>query len=167
MKHEVQNTFPINTSLQMVYFLWFRIFVPHSVVKEDSLLLETLNHVRKGNFAKACHDLPIGRSLSIKVEKEGNTERWNYWGGVMDYKLFPELFQSSGKMQLIWGNCSKMGMNCPLHDFFQKKSTDWRMRKLHIVTKPKLTIQETIYNCHGMDKVHARERKIIIVQRMA
>ena len=113
---------------------------PHSVVEKDLLLLQTLNNVRKGNFAKARHDLLIGRSLPIKVEKVGNTERWNCWGDVMEYKPFPELFQSPGKMQLIWGNCSKMGENCPLPYFFQKKSKDWRMRKLHIVTNPKVTI---------------------------
>ena len=69
----------------------------------------------------------------------------------MDYKPFPELFQSPGKMQLIWGNFSKMGENFTLHNFFQKKSTHWRMRKLHIVSNPKVTIQETIFHCHGMD----------------
>ena len=59
----------------MVYFLWFRRFVPHSVVEKDSLLLETVNNVRKDNFAKAHHDLLMGRSLPINVEKVGNTER--------------------------------------------------------------------------------------------
>jgi len=54
-------------------------------------------------------------------------------------------------MQLIYGNCSKMGENSPLHDFFQKKSKDWRMQKLHIAKNPKVTIQETINNCHGTD----------------
>ena len=103
IQYDVQNTCSIDTSLQMIFFLWFRGFVPHSVVEKDSLLLETLNNVRKGNFAKVHHDLLIGRSLQIKVEKEGNTERWNCWGDVMDYKPFPELFQSPGKMQLIWG----------------------------------------------------------------
>ncbi len=58
----------------MVCFLWFRSFVPHSVVEKDSLLLETLNNVRNGNFAEARHDLLIERSLLIKVEKEGKTE---------------------------------------------------------------------------------------------
>ncbi len=75
IQYDVFNTFSIDTSLQMTFFLWIRTFVPHSVVEKDSLLLETLNNVRKGNFAKACLDLLIGRSLPIKVEKEGNTER--------------------------------------------------------------------------------------------
>ena len=75
MKYEVHNTCPIDTSLQMVYFLWFRRFVPHSFVEKDSLLLEILNNVRKGDFAKACDDLLIERSLPIKVEKVGITER--------------------------------------------------------------------------------------------
>ncbi len=93
----------------------------------------------------------IVRLLPINVEMVGNTERWNFWGDVMDYKPFPELFQSPGKMQLIWGNCSKMVENCPFHDFFQKKSKDWRMRKLHMITNLKVKIQETIYYCWGMD----------------
>ncbi len=150
MKYEVQNTCPIDTSLQMVYFLWFRRFVTHSVVEKDSLLLEILNHVRKDNFAKAHHDLLIGRSLPIKVEKEGNTKRWNCWGEIMEYKPFPVLFRAPGNMQLIWGNFSKMGGNSPLHDFFQKNQQigEWES---YINTNPIVTIQETIYNCHGMD----------------
>ncbi len=128
----------------MVYFLLFRRFVLHSVVEEDSLLLETLNNVRKGDFAKVCHDLLMGRLLPSKVEKVGNTERWKCWGDIMDYKPFPVLSQSPDKIQLIWGNGSEMGENCPLQDFFQKTSKDCRMRKLHIITSPKVTIQETI-----------------------
>ncbi len=58
----------------MVYFLWFRRFLPHSVAEKDSLIIETLNNVRKGNFAKALDDVLVGRSLPIKVEKEGNTK---------------------------------------------------------------------------------------------
>ena len=103
IKYEVPSTCPIDTSLQMVNFLWFRRFVPHSIMEKDSLLIETLNNVRKCNFAKARHDLLIRRSLQFKVEKRGNTERWNCWGDAMDYKPLPELFQSPGKMQLIWG----------------------------------------------------------------
>ena len=77
----------------------------------------------------------------------------------MDYKPFPELFPSPVKMQLIWGNFSKIRENFTLHNFFQKKSTDWRMRKLHILTNPKATIQETIYNCHGTDLSPCRREK--------
>ncbi len=40
--YDVSNTCPIDTALQMVLFLWFRGFVPHSVVEKDSLLLQTM-----------------------------------------------------------------------------------------------------------------------------
>jgi len=90
IQYDVQNTCSIDTNLQMIFFLWIRGLVPHSFVEKDSLLLETLYNVRKGNFAKARHNLLIGRSLPIKVKKEGKTESWNCWGGFMDYKSFPE-----------------------------------------------------------------------------
>ena len=95
-------------------------------------------------LSKAHHDFPIKRSLPIKVEMEQNSERWNCRGDFMDYKPVPELFKSHGKMLLIYGNCLKMGENYPLHYFFQKRSKDWRMQKLHIVTDPNMIIQETI-----------------------
>ena len=85
----------------MVYYFWFREFVPHSAVKKDPLLLETLNNIRKGIFAKALHDFMIGRSPPINVEKEGNIERWDCWGDLEATKSFPQLFQSPGKMHLI------------------------------------------------------------------
>ena len=52
---------------------------------------------------------------------------------------------------MIWGNCSKMGENCPFHDFFQKKSTYLRLSKiLNLIKGPKETIQELIYNYCGI-----------------
>ena len=33
------------------------------------------------------------------------------------------------------------------------------MRKLHIVTNPKVTVKETIYNCHGMDVSPCKREK--------
>ena len=53
IQYDVQNTCSIDTSLQMIFFLWIRGFVPNSVVEKDSLLLETLNNVRKGKYNKA------------------------------------------------------------------------------------------------------------------
>ncbi len=42
----------------------------YSFVEKDSLLLETPNNVRKGDYGKAHHDLLLRRSLKIKVEKK-------------------------------------------------------------------------------------------------
>ena len=69
IQYDVQNTCSIDTSLQMIFFLWIRGFVPYSVVKKDSLLLENLNNVRKDEFNKARHDFLLGKALPKKVEK--------------------------------------------------------------------------------------------------
>jgi hypothetical protein len=45
----------------MVYFLWFRGFVPHSVVETDSLLLQTMIHIRNQNYDQTRHT-PIHHS---------------------------------------------------------------------------------------------------------
>jgi len=98
---------------------------------------------------KARHDFLSGKGLPKKVEKVGNKEYWNCWSPSCDNQPFPELLNVPGIMQMIWGNCSKMGENCPFHDFLQKKSTDLRLLKKLIFTKgPKETIQELIYNYH-------------------
>ena len=135
----------------MIFFLWIREFVPHSVVEKDSLLLETLNNVRKGEFNKTQHDFLLRKALPKKVEKVGNKEYWNCWSNFSDNQPFSELFNVPGIMQKIRGNCSKMGENCPFHDFFQKKSKDLRLlKKLNLTKSPKETIQEIIYNYRGI-----------------
>ena len=57
--YDVYNTCPIDTALQMVYFLWFRGFVPHSVVEKDPLLLQTMIHIRIQNYDQARHEFQI------------------------------------------------------------------------------------------------------------
>jgi len=104
IQYDVQNTCSIDTSLQMIFFLWIRGFVPHSVVEKDSLLLETLNNVRKGEYNKTRHDFLLGKALPKKVEKVGNKEYWNCWSPFSDNQPFPELFNAPGIMQMIWGN---------------------------------------------------------------
>jgi len=47
----------------MIFFLWIRGFVAHSVVEKDSLLLEALNCIRRGDFDKARHDVLSERSF--------------------------------------------------------------------------------------------------------
>ena len=156
--YDVSNTCCFDTQLQMVYYIWFRGFLPHLVVNKDPLLLEALNNIRKGNSAKARHDLMIGRSVPVKVEKEGNIERWNCWGQLDETKPYPELFRSPGKMHLIWGHCSKMGENCPLHEFFQKKRTDWKRKTLRFPANRNATIQETLLKCDAPSKPCRRDK---------
>ena len=79
IQYDVQKTCSIDTSLQMRFFLWIRGFVSHSVVEKDSLLVQTLNNVRKGKYNKARHDFLLGKALPKKVEKVGNKECWNSW----------------------------------------------------------------------------------------
>ena len=143
IQYDVQNTCSIDTSLHMIFFLWIRGFVPHSVVEKVSILLETLNNVRKGEYNKAQHDFLLRKALPKKVEKVGNKVYWNCWSPFWDNKPVPELFNTPCIMQMIWGNCSKMGENCPFHDFFQKKSTDLVFLKmLNLMKGPKETVQE-------------------------
>ena len=81
----------------MIFFLWIRGFVAHSVVEKDSLLLEALNCIRKGDFDKACHDvlserifhdLLLGENLQKRVVKNGTIGKWNCWGDWTDYRPF-------------------------------------------------------------------------------
>ena len=55
----------------MIYFLWLRQFVPHSIVEKDSLLLKALNNVRKRDYNKARHELIVERSLPHTVDVSG------------------------------------------------------------------------------------------------
>jgi hypothetical protein len=54
--YDVHNTCPIDTALQMVFYLWFRGFVLRSVVEKDSLLLQTMIHIRNQNYDQARHE---------------------------------------------------------------------------------------------------------------
>ncbi len=151
VRYHVVNTCPIDTSLQMIYFLWLRQFVPHSIVEKDSLLLKALNNVRKRDYNKARHEVIVERSLPHRVDVCGNVENWNCEGDFMDYKAFPSLFKSNGPIYMTWGDCSKMGENCPFHNYFQYQSrrsmTVKSKPKLHFMPDPrkKETFQERIY----------------------
>ena len=81
----------------MIFFLWIRGFVAHSVVEKDSLLLEALNCIRKGDFDKALHEVLserlfldplLGENLQKRVVKNENIEKWNCWGHWTDYRPF-------------------------------------------------------------------------------
>ncbi len=56
----------MDTTLQMIFFLWFRGFVPHSVVEKDSLLLQTMIHIRDKNYDQA------DMSFKYKISYQGN-----------------------------------------------------------------------------------------------
>lgn len=154
--YNVVSTCAIDTNLQMIYFLWFRGFVPHSVMEKDSLLIKTLNLIKNQNYDKARHELLISdRSFTRKISRrEGNQEYWDCTGVFLDNRPFPELFRSSGPVQTIWGKCSKMDDKCPLHTFFQTRSKPLRdaSRKLfHFNFSPQQTIQERIREYYGVD----------------
>lgn len=57
--YDVSNTCAMDTALQMIFFLWFRGFVPHSVVEKDSLLLQTMIHIRDKNYDQARHEFQV------------------------------------------------------------------------------------------------------------
>ncbi len=149
--------------------------MPHSVVEKDSLLLEALNCIRKGDFNKARHDVLSERSfqddpvlvesLRKRVVKIGNIEKWSCWGSILDYRPFPVLFQSHGVRQLIWGACSKLGENCPLHKHFEAKSQHRNQPKrqvLHIGYVKDLTIQQSIFYHIGSDERPCKRRRDLI-----
>ena len=60
--YDVSNTCTMDTALQMIFFLWFRGFVPHSVVEKDSLLLQTMIHIRDKNYDQARHEFQVQKS---------------------------------------------------------------------------------------------------------
>ena len=161
----------------MIFFLWIRGFVAHSVVEKDSLLLEALNCIRRGDFDKARHDVlsersfeddpVIVESLQKRVVKIGNKEKWSCWGNILDYRPFPVLFQAHGGRQLIWGACSKLGENCPLHKYFEAESklhSQPRMRKLYIGYVKDSTIQQSIFVHIGMNERPCKRKKTIIYE---
>ena len=67
-------------------------------MEQDSLLLEALNCIRRGDFDKARHDVlserivhdpQLGKNLRERVVKNENIEKWNCWGDWTDYRPFP------------------------------------------------------------------------------
>ena len=156
--YDVTNTCPIDTSLQMIYFLWLRGFVPHSIVENDSLLCKSLNAIRKRKYDQVRHELILEMSLKHKVHAYGNEEHWNCQGDIRDFRIFhTSLFRSNGPIYTTWGDCSKLGENCPFHNYYQFESRRRESRmnnparsklKLIFAIYPELanlTLQERIY----------------------
>ena len=153
--YDVSNTCPIVTTLQMVFFVWFRGFVPHSVVEKDSLLLQTLIHIRNQNYDQARHKLEVKSVIKVKENSYGWKQRhWNCLGDLMDCRIIPVIFASNGPIYMTWENCSKKGEDCPFHNRYIRLSTRGRNLKtmyLHFLTDPKQkgTIQEIIDQKYG------------------
>jgi hypothetical protein len=134
--YENTNTCAMDTTLQMVYFLWFRGFVPHSVVEKDSLLLQTMISIREKNYDHARHELQMSKAYkeqtSLRLMKSqivGNKEVRNCWSDHRDYRPFPVLFASNGPIYMTWEKCSKKGEDCPFHDYYVRLSTHVRNSK--------------------------------------
>ena len=152
--YDVSNTCAMDTALQMIFFLWFRGFVPHSVVEKDSLLLQTMIHIRDKNYDQARHEFQVQKIRPGKSFIEGNRYVWNCFGDHRDYRPFPVLFASNGPIYMTWENCSKKGEDCPFHDRYVRLSTRGRnlkTKRLYFVTDPKQngTIQEMIDRKYG------------------
>ena len=73
----VSNTCAMDTALQMVFFLLFRGFVPHSVVEKDSLLLQTMICIRDKNYDQARHEFQMKNIRPQKTHMDGNRDIWN------------------------------------------------------------------------------------------
>jgi hypothetical protein len=156
--YDVTNTCPIDTALQMVFYLWFRGFVSHSVVVEDSLLLQTMVHIRNQNYDQAQHVFQMKTILPKKTHMDGNTVIWKCEGDPWDYRQFPVSFASNGPIYTTWENCSKKGEECPFHDRYIRLSTchsNSKGKHFQFLTNPnqKGTIQEIIDEKYGCCEV--------------
>jgi hypothetical protein len=159
--YDVTNTCPIDTALQMVYFLWFRGFVPHFIVEKDSLLLQTLIHIRNQNYDQARHEFQMKNIRPKKTPMDGNKDKWDSVGDPWDYRQFPVLFLSNGPIYMTWENCSKKGEDCPLHDCYIKLSTchrNFKALRFQFITNPiqKGTIHEIIDQKYGTCEIPCR-----------
>jgi hypothetical protein len=151
----------MDTALQMIFFLWFRGFVPHSVVEKDSLLLQTMIHIRDKNYNQARHEFQVQKIRPGKSHIDGNRHVWNCWGDHRDYRPFPVLFASNGPICMTWENCSKKGEDCPFHDRYVRLSTrgcNLKTKCLYFVTDPKQngTIQEIVDQKYGTFEIPCR-----------
>ena len=152
--YDVTNTCPIDTALQMVYFLWFRGFVPHSVVEKDPLLLQTMIHIRDQNYDQARHEFQIKTIRPKKTKMDGNRDVWNCAGDPFNYRQFPVFLSSNGPIYMTWDICSKAGEDCPFHDRYVRLSTRHRNFKpirFEFMTDPheKGTIQDIFDRKYG------------------
>ena len=68
---------------------------------------------------------------------------------------------------MIWGACSKLGENCPLHKYFEAESqlhSQPRMRKLYIGYVKDSTIQQSIFVHIGMNERPCKRKKNTIYE---
>ena len=65
--YDASNTCPIDMALQMAFFLWFRSFVRHYVVKNNSLLLQTMIHIRDQNYDQAQYEFQIKNMTKVNL----------------------------------------------------------------------------------------------------
>ena len=87
----------------MIYFLWLRGFVPHSIVENDSLLCKSLNAIRERKYDQVRHELILEMSLKHKVRVDGNEEHWDCEGDIRDCRIFPNsLFRSNCPIYTTW-----------------------------------------------------------------
>ena len=95
----------------------------HSVVEKDSLLCQTMNHIRNHNYNQAWHEFQVRRVRPTKTSIKWGRDFWDCWGDHRDYRPFPALFASNGPTCMTWENCSYMGEECLIHNSYIKKST--------------------------------------------
>ena len=113
--------------------------------------MKALDLINKQQYSQAQHDLMLSdRSFPHhRVKRIKNKEDWDCLGNFQDYRPFPELFEFSGSIQKIWGNCSMMGEKYPYHDYFQTKLKKEQMKKKSfIIYDLNKTIQATIYRVY-------------------
>ena len=168
--YDVSNTCAMDTALQMVFFLWFRGFVPQSVVEKDSLLLQTMIRIRDKNYDQARHEFQVQKILPGEAGIDGNREVWDCWGDHRDYRPFPVLFASNGPIYMTWENCSKKGEDCPFHDRYVRLSTRGRnlkTKRLYFVTDPiqNETIQEIIDRKYGTSQTSCMRHTVSMIDK--
>lgn len=93
------------------------------MVENDSLLCKSLNAIRNRKYDQVRHELILKMSLKHVVEADGTVEHWNCEGDIRDCRIFSNsLFRSNGLIYTTLGECSKLGENCPFHNYYQFES---------------------------------------------
>ena len=148
--YNVINTCALDTSLQMIYFLWLRGFVPHDVMDKDPLLIKTLKCIHKGKYGPARHDVLSKILPERKRSRDGKEETWMCTSNMIDNRPFPSLFRPNQPLVQIQGICSNMKESCPFHKDYQKPSTRYKSPRAIIVPlKNGRTVQESINDEYG------------------
>jgi hypothetical protein len=148
--YNVINTCALDTSLQMIYFLWLRVFVPHDVMEKDPLLSQTMKCIHKGKYGPARHNVLPKMLPNIKRSTDGKEETWICTSNMMDNRPFPTLFKPKRPLVQRWESCSKMKESCPFHKDYQKPITRYKAPRAIIVPlKNGRTVQESINDEYG------------------